>query len=277
MSDTRTLINYLRDDQYKDSSNLDARAEIHRRFSVGGIDLHEWVFGHLNIPQILPEGQTHFQVLECGCGPGWLWQTSANLRRIPTHCTITLTDLSPGMVAEAKGALESHAVDFRFQEANIEELPFDDDSFDVVTANHMLYHVPSIPTAIAEVRRVLKPGGRFVAVTNGDGHLRELKGLAAHLVPNDSWVRMGPLPFRLENGQSLIGAQFNHVELHRVAGDALHVTEVEPIIAYILSSSENRKMATEDRLQELVAMLETQLASDGYIYIGKDVGLFVAW
>ncbi|MEM7531315.1 MAG: class I SAM-dependent methyltransferase, partial [Chloroflexota bacterium] len=241
------------------------------------IRAHETASGLLVTSVEYQDDQTQFHVLECGCGPGWLWQTSANLSRIPTHCTITLTDLSPGMVAEAQSVLASHSVDFRFQDANIEELPFEDNRFDVVTANHMLYHVPSIPKAIAEVRRVLKPDGRFVAVTNGAGHLRELKDMAAHLVPNDSWVRMGPLPFSLENGQSLIGEQFDHLELHRVEGDALHVIEIEPIIAYILSSSENRAMATETRLQELVARLEAQLATDDYIYIGKDVGLFVAW
>ena len=45
----------------------------------------------------------------------------------------------------------------------------------MVAALWMLYHVPDVDRAIAEVRRVLRPGGLFVAVTNGDGHLADLR------------------------------------------------------------------------------------------------------
>ena len=51
------------------------------------------------------------------------------------------------------------------------ELPFADSNFDVVTARHMLYHVPNMTKAIREAKRVLKPGGRFLAVTNDDGYM----------------------------------------------------------------------------------------------------------
>ena len=52
--------------------------------------------------------------------------------------------------------------------ADAQDLPFDDDSFDAVAALWMLYHVPDLHRGLAEIRRVLRPGGTFVAVTNGD-------------------------------------------------------------------------------------------------------------
>ncbi len=89
---------YLRDQQYKDSKNLDARASLHRHYSTATERWHPWAFSHLAL-------KSESRVLECGCGPGWLWRE--NLKNIPPNCHITLTDFSPGMVAEAKAALEN--------------------------------------------------------------------------------------------------------------------------------------------------------------------------
>ena len=61
------------------------------------------------------------------------------------------------------------------REGDVQDLPFGDEAFDVVAALWMLYHVPDVDRAIAEVRRVLRPGGLFVAVTNGDNHLADLR------------------------------------------------------------------------------------------------------
>ena len=58
--------------------------------------------------------------------------------------------------------------------ADAMDLPFEDASFDAVVAMWMLYHVPDLDVALAEVRRVLRPGGLFVAVTNGDAHMAGL-------------------------------------------------------------------------------------------------------
>ena len=62
------------------------------------------------------------------------------------------------------------------EQAGADALPFPDASFDVLTARHMLYHVPSVPAALAEFRRVLKPGGRFLATTNVAAYMPELFG-----------------------------------------------------------------------------------------------------
>jgi SAM-dependent methyltransferase len=61
------------------------------------------------------------------------------------------------------------------QVADVQDLPFADGAFDVVAAMWMLYHVPDLDQALSEVRRVLRPGGLFVAVTNGDQHVADLR------------------------------------------------------------------------------------------------------
>jgi ubiquinone/menaquinone biosynthesis C-methylase UbiE len=265
----------LRSDQYKDGSNLNARVALHRQFSVAQQDWIPWVLDQIAL-------QPGEQVLECGGGPGWLWRQ--NLDRLPAGCHITFTDLSPGMVAEAQAAL-SHAADrFTFQTVNIMELPFDDDSFDVVVANHMLYHVPDRPQALSEIKRVLKGNGRFLAATIGKKHLTELRELGKDLLPL-SWLpaQEEPTPeetpigrgFRLEDGRSQLEPFFASVEL-RLYHSHLAVTEVEPLLNYILSSSEAREQVTEERRQQVANHVSQVIAEKGHFYITKDTGIFVA-
>ena len=55
-----------------------------------------------------------------------------------------------------------------------QSISYEDEIFDAVIANHMLYHVPDRMKAIAEIKRVLKWGGRFIATTVGSHHLKEM-------------------------------------------------------------------------------------------------------
>jgi len=266
---------YLRDQQYRDSQNLDARAALHRNFSTGTVEWQAWVFDQLAM-------EPGTAVLECGCGPGWLWRE--NVERIPPDCRITLTDLSPGMVAEAELALTeaktslSHLPDFHFQTASIEELPFPDASFDVVVANHMLYHVSDLDTALAEVGRVLKPDGRFFAATNGQNHMHELKELARRFAGEAVMQKWPPLTFRLENGRDLLAPFFDEVTL-TVFADGLAVTAVEPLMAYLRSMALTQTLQT-DKLTSETAALEQHIvgiiAAQGAYHIQKETGLFMA-
>ena len=157
--DRLTDTSYLRGEQYATSVNLDARVFFHQRYSTNRHPWQRWVFDHLTTAEPA-------RILELGCGPGNLWQQNAD--RIPPGWQVVLTDLSAGML---KGAATKLARPDAFQlcEADAQALPFEGAGFDAVIANHMLYHVPDRPRAFAEVRRVLKPGGKLYAATNGAG------------------------------------------------------------------------------------------------------------
>ncbi len=264
--------NYLKTKQYQNSTNLDARANLHRRFSSNEQGWLPWVFEHLAL-------QPGMNILECGCGPGWLW--SKNLDRIPADCTITLTDMSSGMVAETETALAGNSTNFQFQTANIQALPFEDDSFDLVVANHMLYHVPNLNRGLSEVKRVLrgktafgKAGGRFLAATNGNDHMREQRQLRHQLIPD--WpIEYLDLSFSLENGQEQLETYFSDMQLH-LFPDTLLVTEVEPLIAYILSMTEAKTAATPQKLTQLREYIDAEITENGAFHITKSVCLFIA-
>lgn len=74
----------------------------------------------------------------------------------------TGVDVSPGMLGQARRRAEEEGRAVRFVEGAAESLPFEDASFDLVTARHAPHHFRDVPRFLAEVRRVLRPGGRFV-------------------------------------------------------------------------------------------------------------------
>jgi ubiquinone/menaquinone biosynthesis C-methylase UbiE len=264
---------YLKTEQYQNSANLDARANLHRLYSTATTPWQSWVFTQLQL-------QPGFSVLECGCGPGWLWRE--NLAHIPADCAITLTDLSDGMVAEAEAALSEAGPRFAFRSVDVQALPFADATFDVVVANHMLYHVPDIDQAVAEIRRVLKRNGRFIAATNGNNHMRELWELSASMIPHTDLniastqlMSQYQLAFRVENGAAILGKQFPTT--HYIPyEDSLEITAVEPLIAYILSTIRLQTTLTPEMRQQLHTQLQAELNAHGRIHITKESGIFIA-
>jgi len=260
--------------QYRDASKLNARIALHKRFSTNAHGLHRWVFDHFDLPE-------EASILDVGCGPGRLWEE--NLDRLPERWSITLTDASPGMIAEAEGSLGSDRR-FAFRVGNVQLLPFRSESFDAVVANHMLCHVPARPKALSEISRALRAGGTLYATTNGE-HTHEEMGWMQRILgpsrPPEGFFGTH-LDFSLENGAEQLSPYFSDVTLRRYC-DALAVTEVEPVVAYLLSGSAadaaaKRSAADEfgRRVTELVERLEHELASRDAIRISKDTGLFVA-
>jgi ubiquinone/menaquinone biosynthesis C-methylase UbiE len=256
---------YLKSDQYRDSSNLDARVVIHQRFSTNPYGWFKWVFDTL---LKLPE---HAKILELGCGHGLLWKE--NRDRIPTGWNITLSDLSSGMLDAAWRNLVVSGRAFQFNEIDAQSIPFEDETFDAVLANHMLYHVPDRPKAIAEIKRVLKPGGHLIATTVGENHMKEMMDWLRQVHISKVWESFAN-PFTLENGLEQLKPYFSQIVLSHYE-DNLLVTEVEPIIAYLRSSIRASELS-EDELMNLQHDLEKELKENGNIFITKDSGLFEA-
>jgi SAM-dependent methyltransferase len=178
--------------------------------------------------------EPEMRVLEVGCGPGNLWR--ANAAALPDGVELTLVDSSPGMLREARERLQSANVRARFAEMDAQRLDLPSESFDLVVANHMLYHVPDRSAALAEFRRVLRPGGRVVVGTNGAEHLREVGALIERFAVLE-WLGRDSLAsgFDLDAALREVSGHFASVELRR-RDDTLRVTAAEPLIAWIRSA-----------------------------------------
>lgn len=259
--------NYLVNDQYRDADNLNARMRLHQLFSVNPNNWHRWVFDHF---EDLPADA---RVLEVGCGPGQLWRENED--RIPPGWQVTLGDLSSGMIDEARAGLAGTEKPFRFEEIDVQDLPFADAAFDAVIANHMLYHVSDRPKALAEIHRVLKPEGTLYAATNGqpDGPtLADWRAKAGAKVDPERPIGGGAGRFSLKNGGAQLQRVFFRVDLHRYE-DALHVREVEPLVDYVQSGSYK---LDADELQRFREVTAAEIAQHGFLHIAKAGGLFTA-
>lgn len=256
---------YLKSDQYKDSSNLDARVVIHQRFSTNPYGWFRWVFDTLlKLP-----GDA--KLLELGSGNGLLWKENGD--RIPEGWQVTLSDLSPGMLDAAWRNLVVTGRAFQFKEIDAQSIPFEDGTFDGVIANHMLYHVPDRPRAIAEIKRVLKPGGHLFATTIGENHLKEMMEWYARVHVSKTWESFSN-PFTLENGLEQLKPYFPNVACSRYV-DNLEITEIQPIMAYIRSGIRVSEVS-EEELAQLQHDLERGLSESAKIFVSKDSGLFEA-
>jgi len=240
------------EEQYRTDANLQARIDLHARFSTNP-GWGRWLFER----EAPGPGA---RILEVGCGPATtLW--GANLERIDPSWQLTLADFSPGMIEAARAVLGDRAEYFV---ADVQELPFADESFDVVLANHMLYHVPDRSKAFAEIRRVLVPGGTLHAATNGRGHFAELQALVGANWP--FWRHNEA--FGLETGPPQLEAFFADVRIERFE-TGLVVTEVEPVLAYVRSSESYRG----GDLSEVAEMVEAAITRDGAFRIRTTPGL----
>ncbi|PKN92316.1 MAG: class I SAM-dependent methyltransferase [Chloroflexi bacterium HGW-Chloroflexi-6] len=256
---------YLQTDQYRDAGNLNARIAIHEHFSTNPQGWFPWVW---DILSALP---AEAKVLELGCGSGALWSTCPE--RIPAGWSVTLSDFSAGMLDSAWRSLVTLGRGFKFEQIDAQQIPYPDETFDIVIANFMLYHIPDRPKALAEIRRVIKKGGVLVAATAGAGHLKEMQSWFEQLDATMD-IQAFRNPFTLENGMAQLDGFFNPIELHRYA-DGLRITETPPLMAYLKSSTtygDNPESIFDKLEQELTAELQTK----GAIEITKDSGLFLA-
>jgi ubiquinone/menaquinone biosynthesis C-methylase UbiE len=118
-------------------------------------------------------------VLDVGCGTGTL--AIAAKRRVGPAGSVYGIDASPAMIARATNKAKKAGTEVIFENGLAESLPFPDARFDVVLSTVMLHHLPrkARQQGVREMRRVLKPGGRLLAVDFG-GASRKGKGPLAH-------------------------------------------------------------------------------------------------
>ena len=146
------------DTQYKNPDKLNIRIRLHQLYSTNKEGFNNWIVKHYNIKK-------ESSILELGCGTGITWKEHTNLLQ---DCNeVYFTDLFEGMIEEARANIGEHA-NIHYAVVNAEELPYEDERFDIVIANMMLYHIPNLDKALSEIRRVLKKDGKFYCATYGE-------------------------------------------------------------------------------------------------------------
>lgn len=258
--------------QYATDENLRIRHETHEKYTYPQHDFPEWVIQCV-------DWQGGERVLDVGCGPGIYYEKL--IGHVPDAVYVGL-DLMPTMI-------QRHPAPERIIISDAEQLPFPDDYFDVVMANHMLYHVRDIEGVLNEMKRVLKPDGLIVTATNSNQTMPEFQVLMRRAIVlltrhGAATVRAPSLPsddYSLENGTRMLSHHFYAVVRHDLPSE-LKFPTVEPAMAYLESTRDLREGSLPDDVTwEDVMMVMRQQINQltkhlGELVIKKQAGVLIA-
>jgi SAM-dependent methyltransferase len=258
--------------QYGNDAYLRIRHEIHDQYSVPRVDFPNWV-----LDRLVWRGDE--RVLDVGTGHGAYYERLRE--RVPTMHYYGL-DRSPGM-------LHNHGARGNLLVADAQQLPFKTATFDVVMANHMLYHVPDMDRAVEEFRRVLKPDGTLVTATNSLQTMPEFDALFRRAImllsaPGSIYTQSPtPMhnPFALENGVRVLAHHFYAVARHDLP-QALVFDKVEPAMAYLESWRPLRELQLPGEVfwDDVMLVMREQIARVinhfGELVVNKVSGVLMA-
>ena len=250
--------------QYQNAANITARIRLHSLYSTNPLGWFVWLYQQASI-------QDGMKILEIGCGNGALWQQ--NLSVLPPHVQIVLSDISAGMIHDVQNRFRNDAR-FSCMVFDAAHMPFDDNTFDLVIANHMLFYCDDLSQVLQECARVLRVNGHLEASTYSSRHMKEITELVQSFSPQivlskDKLYEK----FGLDHGAQLLSPYFRDIE-RRKYQDSIVLHEAEPLIAYILSCHGNQNQLLLDRYKEFHDYVVKMTA--GGFTITKDAGVFLA-
>jgi SAM-dependent methyltransferase len=246
----------LQEEAYNDDAKLAARQAIYRYLERPWPSEGGRVLGAVTL-------RGDERVVDVGCGNGL---DLRDLQRADHRGVLLGFDLSVGMLATVA------PLGVPVTNADAAALPLRDGAADVVLAMHMLYHCPDIPATVAELRRILRPGGVLVASTNSTAHLREL---------GEAWGQPrwgeGPARFSLEHGAEVLATAFSHVEVQRT-DNRLLIPDVEPVVAYVESVRDGYAGIVDDwdgSIAHLRQQVGEEIRRSGAFAVSITKGVFV--
>lgn len=261
--------------QYQESGNLQKRMNIHA-YSTAKTNWYQWILDGLQL-------RSDMKILEIGCGNGMLWIAMRD--KLPRNLQIILTDSSADMLQTARNGLEKHAklfkdrnIHFTFLQKDAEDFYMEEEGYDRIIANHMLYHVSNVNRhkLLLTCAMLLKDNGMFYASTVGNTHLRELFTLIKEFdykIDIPTWMTAD---FELENGGKQLEKVFSNVIKEEQENDLL-VPDPQAIYDYIESLPGNAKEVLKGRENEYMRYLKSKISKDTPYFIHKSTGVFKAF
>jgi SAM-dependent methyltransferase len=226
---------FLREAQYQSDVNLAARQSIYA-YQQPPVNLMGQV-----LDLAAPDG---FEVVaDIGCGNGLYL---AELARRGHAGPVLGVDMSPGMLRAARQrAGDTARRSPALLAADATALPLRDAATDLTLAMHMLYHVPEPGRAVAELRRVTRPGGRLIVGLNGTDHLQEMRDVITAALASIGRDRAPRERLTLDQGETLLRPVFASVTRHDFVSRLL-LPGPEPVADYMRSMSGTKRVATPE-------------------------------
>jgi SAM-dependent methyltransferase len=259
---------------YATDEALSVRQRIHDQYSVPPVNFLDWV-----LEREIWRGNE--LVLDVGAGPGVYFESAA---RRASHGAVIGADLSFGMAQRAnrKGIAQM------MTNADVQTLPFASSTFDIVLANHMLYHVPDLDLALSEVHRVLKPTGVLIAATNSQFNMPEFDQLTRRVFSQlgvtgndvENFVKPASRNFNLEDAPSQLSHHFGAVARFDLPS-ALVFPSKQPVLDYFNSMRALKepllpsKVTWEDFMNQLGDQVNRLITHFGELVVNKLAGVVI--
>jgi SAM-dependent methyltransferase len=257
---------------YATDRNLRKHEETQAKYSVPRIDFTRWTLD-------IVDWAGDEIILDIGAGRG---RHYSRLIQDQPDITYFALDLSANLL------LNHPCVADRLALGDAMQLPYSDDSFDIVMANHVLYHLADIEAGLVEIKRVLKPGGTVLAATDSLQNLIQLQMLIhranVFLSKNGAKVNPPTLPcegFALENGTRMLARHFYAVVRHDLPCQLIF-DDVEPALEYLDSMRELREhglpddVSWDDMMLYMRQFMTQLLQASGKLELNLAVGALIA-
>ncbi len=259
---------------YKETTNdLLTRIDIHNKY--GGRDIDQWMLEVLDL-------QPGMKILDVGCGGGK--QLMSYYKYLNGNADITGGDVNEELLDQAKFENTKLGNPFEIMKLDFNrQLPFDDNTFDLVSCCFAIYYASDIPYTIKEMHRVLKPGGRLFT----SGPMPENKKVFYDVIREASGKEIPPMPGSSRYSTQIYDAMvstFSKVDIE-IFENPLTFTTAAPFIAYTRASlDEDRRLWTplfeskaeyEQLIQDITRVADEIVQKDGSLVMTKVVGGFI--
>lgn len=265
------ISNISRKTGYEDDSQIIKRKDLYE-FIVPKHNIIQEVINHSSFAQAKT-------VLDVGCGQGHLLLEAA---RFNPEASFIGFDISPGIFQKTKNQAEQESLPIKFVVGDAQSLRFPNRSFDRILAMHMLYHVPDIEKAVAELSRVLKDDGLLVITANSlesKPTLRQVKKKVAELLNTNEYPDVD-LRFNIKSGLGLVKRFFPEVHLFSYRS-VLELTDPEPYVNYFDSTRDFWSPSPNDEqwiqsLELVHQIVQKKIEEDGVFKEPNVFGILVA-
>ena len=261
---------FLASTQYKTAENVNARWELYKH-AVPFVDIHEHGIDALHL-----SGTEN--ILDIGCGTA---RTLQYLRSKNHQGNLAGVDISSKLFEETAGVSRKKKLAIELFVSSADELPFTDTSFDILLSYFMLYHMPNIPQALSEWKRVLKKNGKLLVATQGADDRPKNKQMMSELADflHAEKPEVFSAPFNMDNGWKQISPYFRIAHCYIYDGE-LRLTDTEP---YIHSVESIRHLfnplpdnsAWEEGMNILRKKVQSEIVRTGYFFDFMKRGYFI--
>lgn len=227
----------------RNPAGLNSRIEFYKEYGEKPENWYPWISQQINIAE-------DDVVLELGCGSGKLWEEGD--WSLESYENIYLSDVSDEMLRKARNNLHNTSPNISYMQIDTHHIPFDDNKFDVIIANHVLHIVDDLEKSLQEIRRVLTDDGALYTTTKSYGNMEGIDQAISRAGVSDSINQVSQ--FALEHAGASLKGYFSDVQKNTFR-EIIQIEEIAPIVSFI----ETKLNLTTSERENLIEHLQKEL------------------